>query len=146
MKTTGTGIQSNTITYPDSSGAYFTSDCAIMGMDIHCFPCLPLGAVSNIVYDLNSQQFGDLVKLLRFSYHQGDRLYNSAGKKTAGGSDLTSKLGDAVNALVRARGTPWFLGLFSELERAALDVKIAAQSREHNTNRAHAGAMLNRRN
>ncbi|WP_317925501.1 MULTISPECIES: hypothetical protein [unclassified Cupriavidus] len=145
MRVIGAEMRPNTIIYTDRSGVYFTSDCAIAGMDIHCFPCLPPGVQSNIVFDLNSQEFGDMVKVLRLLYHAGDRFYNANNMVTAGGSDLVSKLGDARNALQRVGAASWFLRMFSEVERASLEMKLRTQQREHNTNRAHVGALLNRK-
>lgn len=114
MRANGTGIAPNTIVYTDRSGVYFTSDCAIAGMDIHCFPCLPAATASDIVFDLESQQFADMVKMLRFLYD-------------AGMENLSSKAGDAKGAYDRQHTRDWFKKLFTELEILALNKKLAIQ-------------------
>jgi hypothetical protein len=114
MRAHGTAIAPNTIVYSDRSGVYFTSDVAIAGMDIHCFPCLPAHQISNVVFDLDSQQFGDMVKMLRFLYD-------------AGVDAVLSKRGDANNGYQRQNRTPWFRSFFTEMERAVLLKKINVQ-------------------
>jgi hypothetical protein len=149
MKLLGTGITPNTIVYTDQSGVFFTSDCNIAGMDIHCFPCLPFGAVSTITFDLDTQQFGDMVKMLRFLYHAGDRLYKPGQPSPALSSnpitaqnDLSSKAGDAANAYQRQHAAVWFLAMFTEMERITLGMKLRVQPAANTANKQAVGAML----
>jgi hypothetical protein len=147
IRTHGTAIRPDSIVFADALlGLFFTSDVPIAGMDIHCFPCLPQGQLSTVTFDLNSQEFGDMVKLLRFQYHAGDRLYrnNDNGQKSAALSDLTSKSGDAKNAWNRQRNSAWFQNMFTELERIALQMKFQTQPPAFQQNKNHLGQMLNR--
>jgi hypothetical protein len=139
----GTDIQPNSIVFADQSGIFFTSDVAIAGRDIHCFPCLPPGLTSRIVFDLSSQQFGDMVKLLRFLYHGGDRFYESQ-QKVSKLSDLPGKHGDAENAFKRQSNTVWFQTMFNNIERKALEIKLQTQKKVHFENSRNVAAMLNK--